>query len=66
MKIVSHVWLEICFSFKTMKNIKIADPVLTMNIFMTKIIINKKVLDTTKKKRFAGNSLQPPWVANRK
>ena len=38
MKIASHVWLEIApwenlFVFKTMKNIKSADPVLTMDSF---------------------------------
>ena len=38
MKIDSHAWLEIVhgenfFVLKTMKNIKIANPVLTMNSF---------------------------------
>ena len=38
MKIASHAWLElpfgkICLSFKIMKNVKIVDPVLTINSF---------------------------------
>ena len=33
---------KICFSFKTMKNIKIADPVLTINSFYDKMIFYKK------------------------
>ena len=59
---------KICLPFKTMKNIKIGDPVLTMDSFYDQddILQKKKVkIPLSQKVRFEGISLQPPWLANR-
>ena len=47
---------------KQIRNIKIPDPVITMNSFYD---LQTQSEDTIHKVRFAGTSVQPPWLANR-
>ena len=55
---------KISFSFKTMKNIKIADPVVIMNSFYDKDdILQKKSWDIIQIARFKGISFQLPLLA---
>ena len=55
---------KIFFSFKTMKNIKIADPVVIMNSFYDKDdILQKKSWDIIQIARFKGISFQLPLLA---
>ena len=50
-----------------MKNIKIVDPVFTMNSFYNwdDILQKKKSENTTQEVRFGGIPLQPRWLADR-